>query len=81
MNYIRATLRYAPLRRGWKIIDKVPLLLIWGTRDGALSLEMAELSRKYAKNFSLKLIEGASHWVQQDAPELVNTCMKEYLES
>ena len=30
------------------------------------------MSRLYAANFQVKFIEGASHWVQQDEPELVN---------
>ena len=72
MNYIRASLRQ-PSRIGQKKVPEgVSVLLIWGTRDGALSKEMAEMSRAYAEDFQLKFIEGASHWVQQDEPELVN---------
>ena len=60
-------------------IGGVPIQLIWGTRDGALSLEMAERSRNYAKNLTLKFIEGASHWVQQDEPKMVNENILKFL--
>ncbi len=82
MNYIRAYLRNSSFtpRTTRKIIENVPLLLLWGTKDGALSTGMAELSRKYVKDFTLNLVDGASHWVQQDAPELVNKYMTEFLD-
>ena len=72
MNYIRASLRKPSEIAKKKVPSSVPVLLIWGTRDGALSTELAEMSRAYAANFQLKFIEGASHWVQQDEPTLVN---------
>ncbi len=74
MNYIRCALRRPDLgatsRR--RVTERVPTLLIWGTRDGALSQQLAEKSRDCAADMRLVYIEGASHWVQQDEPELVN---------
>lgn len=72
MNYIRATLRGLNDTSRPSPIEQVPVLLVWGTRDGALSQEMAELSRDYVTNFTLQYVEGASHWVQQDEPDVVN---------
>ena len=82
MNYIRAALRPEMSDKTAKLptlIEQVPVMLIWGTRDGALTKGMAESSRKYAKDFQLEFIDGASHWVQQDEPEIVNKLMKEFL--
>jgi len=56
-----------------------PTLIIWGTADAALEKEMANGSIKYCQNATVRLIEGASHWVQQDRPELCNQYMREFL--
>ena len=80
MNYIRASFRYGQMKCLKNPIDGVPICLIWGTRDGALSMGMAEKSREFSKNFDLKYIEGASHWVQQDEPEKVNSYILRFLE-
>lgn len=76
MNYIRALLRYDSMTTA---IQGVPILLIWGTGDGALSKDMVELSREYSNNFRARYIEGASHWVQQEEADIVNGYMKDFL--
>ena len=80
MNYIRASMQgfTKPEELGTKIMD-IPILMLWGTKDGVLSWEMAELSRDYAEHYQLVPIHGASHWVQQDAPDIVNQHMKTFL--
>ncbi|CAH1786974.1 unnamed protein product [Owenia fusiformis] len=83
MNYIRAGLKggmgsKADRPRG---PIETPVLLLWGTEDGALESEMAELSGKYCTAFTLKWIGGASHWVQQDQPEEVNNQMRRFLQA
>ena len=79
MNYIRAALRGLNGRTDRTKIDKTPVMLLWGTRDGALSNQMATYSADYVTNFTLHFIEGASHWVQQDEPEVVNNHITEFL--
>lgn len=82
MNYIRAAVRGLNDGRGTprkNIEASLPLLLLWGTNDGALSKEMAELSKNYADNMTLQYVEGASHWVQQDEPEIVNQHLWDFL--
>ena len=80
MNYVRATIRGLNSEKGLsKKIDNLRLLLIWGTNDGALSNEMAEMSLEYANNIQLKFVEGASHWVQQDEPSIVNQYLDQFL--
>ena len=53
--------------------------MVWGTKDGALDAKMAELSAGYVEDYTLKYVEGASHWVQQDDPARVNSLIREFL--
>ena len=80
MNYIRAGLRFKSEYGTKKVPESVPVYLIWGTQDGALNKEMATLSGNYAGNLKIKFIEGASHWVQQDEPKLVNEYIWNFLQ-
>jgi len=56
-----------------------PTMIIWGTLDAALVKEMANGSAQYCQKATVRLVEGASHWVQQDRPELCNQYMREFL--
>nr|XP_053634009.1 epoxide hydrolase 4-like [Cherax quadricarinatus] len=60
---------------------RVPTLVIWGTDDLALSKPLAKLSSQECESGELKFVEGASHWVQQDSPDIVNTLIQQYLDS
>lgn len=59
---------------------EMPTLIIWGTGDGALDIEAAEHSLTTLRNGTMKKIAGASHWVQQDEPEIVNQYITEFLD-
>ena len=57
-----------------------PVLLLWGEQDAFLEQEMAEACRIYIRNhFRLNIISGASHWLQQDQPDIVNTLIWTFL--
>ncbi len=56
-----------------------PTLLVWGTKDGALEQKTAELSGRYVEDLTLEWVEGASHWVQQEEPVLVNAAIRRFL--
>ena len=43
--------------------------------EASLATEAQQLHR----NCTLKFIEGASHWVQQDEPDIVNDHMRKFL--
>jgi len=58
---------------------KPPTLIVWGTKDAYLENELASQSLKYCQNGKLHAIEGASHWVQFDRPDLVNPVVREFL--
>lgn len=79
INYIRAGLMYrTPPRLSQKITR--PVLLIWGCQDLALETGSAEQSKEYAYDIKVKYIKEASHWVQMDHPEEVNTYIRGFLE-
>lgn len=71
VNYYRALLRY-PNDQLLSTVT-VPVLIIWGCKDGAIGEELADASAKCCTNVQLKKIPNASHWVQQDAPDEVNS--------
>ena len=58
----------------------MPTLIIWGDRDSALEKPLAKLSSEVCKGkVTIKYVEGASHWVQMDRPDLVNKHIREFL--
>lgn len=44
-----------------------PTLIVWGSEDGALGPELARGHERFAKDVRVEVMDGASHWVQQDA--------------
>jgi len=67
---------------GAKLRDiKVPTLAIFGTADTALSVSAARDSAKYVRDYKLELLEGISHWVQQQAPEDVNRLIEDFIKN
>uniref|UniRef100_A0A8D2PG59 Epoxide hydrolase 4 n=1 Tax=Zosterops lateralis melanops TaxID=1220523 RepID=A0A8D2PG59_ZOSLA len=58
----------------------MPTLLLWGERDAFMEVEMAEITRIYVKNhFRLTILSEASHWLQQDQPDIVNKLIWTFL--
>ena len=58
---------------------EVPTLMIWGEQDLALDIALTEGYCPLVRDFTLVRLPDASHWVQQDAPEAVNTAMVDWL--
>jgi len=59
---------------------EVRTLHIFGTADKYLTVSAAQDSAKYVKNYQLELLDGVSHWVQQEAPQEVNKIMETFLQ-
>jgi pimeloyl-ACP methyl ester carboxylesterase len=83
INYYRA-LRYSlptrgQLRRMERTILEVPTLMIWGEKDTALGKELTYGTDKLVRDFTLRYLPDASHWVQQEAPETVNAMIEAWL--
>jgi len=58
---------------------KVRTLEIFGTADKYLALGGAKGSSKYVADHRLELLDGVSHWVQQEAPDRVNGIIQNFL--
>ena len=80
INWYRAAARNRTLTSGedYPVID-VPTLLIWGEADAALDIATTQGTGRYVGDFTLRRLPGVSHWVQQEAPEAVNTILETWL--
>jgi pimeloyl-ACP methyl ester carboxylesterase len=81
LNWYRAAARggmAAQLRRGLPKIE-IPTLMIWGEEDVALGKETTYGTHRYVTDLRLEYLPGASHWVQQDAPDRVNALLETFL--
>jgi pimeloyl-ACP methyl ester carboxylesterase len=56
-----------------------PTLMIWGEQDTALGVELAAGTDEYVADLTLRYLPNASHWVQQDQPDVVNAMLAAYL--
>jgi len=77
LNWYRAALRARP-RWPPDLRVHVPTLLIWGTQDRFLGVEMAQPSIDLCDDGRLVLIDEATHWVQHEEPERVNGLLLEH---
>jgi pimeloyl-ACP methyl ester carboxylesterase len=82
INYYRALVRGGGGRRllahDPPKID-VPTLMLWGTGDVALGVELTRGTREFVPDFTLRYLDGVGHWVQQEAPEEVNRLLEGWL--
>lgn len=82
LNYYRSALLQAD-EQEWKREDKrtitLPTMVLWGDQDKALDKSLLNGLDEFVENLSIKMIEGASHWVQQDKPVIVNRHIREFL--
>lgn len=74
INYYRASVRRGPwaARRILRVIE-APTLVIWGEHDRYLGSELAEPDRHWVPNCQISRFLDASHWVQVDRPDRVNS--------
>jgi len=87
MNYYRCALTKES-RDFWKDPEnqkkrqliKVRTLQIFGTEDKYLTVEGAQATAKFVEDHRLELIKRASHWVQQEVPDRVNSLIQEFLD-
>jgi epoxide hydrolase 4 len=79
INWYRAAARHPDfMREPWAKIE-IPTLVIWGEADAALGLETLEGTDAFVADLQIKRLPGVSHWVQQEAPEVVNALMADWL--
>ncbi|MFO7583482.1 MAG: alpha/beta hydrolase [Anaerolineales bacterium] len=77
INWYRALIRFRPsMPRGVRL--QMPVRILWGKNDLALSPEMAQNSLKYCVNGELFYFENATHWVQHDEAEAISKHLLEF---
>lgn len=81
LNYYRCMFSVPLSKESAKTPIAVPTLIIWGDDDGALETAMADDHASLVSDLTVRHIPNCSHWVQQDAPDLVNKYMREWLEA
>ncbi len=57
-----------------------PVMIVWGEADVALDLICLEGTERYVRNLTLHRLPGVTHWVQQDAPDIVNVHLRAFLQ-
>jgi pimeloyl-ACP methyl ester carboxylesterase len=59
---------------------EVPTMILWGTGDAYMSPMLLERSlAKVSGPATVHRLEGVSHWVQQEVPDVVNAHLLEFL--
>ncbi len=81
LNYYRAAIRGGFLRQQRLVYPRieVPTLMLWGERDVALTKRLSFGTAHFAPDLVQRYLPDASHWVQQDQPELVNRLLEAWL--
>ena len=82
LNYYRALVRGGGGRRQQRLghpVIETPTLMIWGERDTALGKETTYGTQLFVPNLTLRYLPNVSHWVQQEAPEMVNAILEAWL--
>jgi len=82
VNYYRALVRGGGMKRlrkrGYPSVE-TPTLMIWGEQDAALGKELTFGTERHVKQFTIRYLPNASHWVQQDDPETVNEMLRAWV--
>lgn len=80
INYYRAAVQYPLRAKQTRLKVRCPTLVIWGQRDKALGVELTRHFPSIVEGpYTIKFIPDVGHWVQQEAPELVNKYILEFL--
>jgi epoxide hydrolase 4 len=53
--------------------------MVWGEDDVALTKETTFGTDEYVSDLTIRYLPRVSHWVQQEAPEIVNPMIKAFL--
>lgn len=80
INYYRALIRRPDARDVGNGMVDVPTLILWGERDLAIDIHCLDGTEQYVPELTVRRFPNASHWVQQDAPDAVNSELRSWLE-
>jgi pimeloyl-ACP methyl ester carboxylesterase len=79
INYYRAALPWPDDLYGQPQSVSAPTLLIWGEQDRYLGLDLTERLESWVPDLQVERIPDASHWVQNDVPQIVNRLLVDFL--
>ena len=79
LNWYRAIRLQSSRALNLAQVIEVPTLVVWGERDIALDPICLNGTERYVRDLKVKRLPDVSHWVQQDAPQLVNELLQEFL--
>ncbi len=77
LNYYRAVFRYRPA--GTTQMIRASTLMIWGEEDVALGKSLTYGLEQWVSDLRIHYIPNCGHWVQNEAPEEVNTQLLEFI--
>ncbi len=76
INWYRAALRTTAPAGDPRI--EIPVLILWGARDTALSADLAQLSLQCCKNGKLTIFPEATHWLQHEEPTAISSALSAF---
>jgi pimeloyl-ACP methyl ester carboxylesterase len=79
INYYRAAARGRDALFPRRSRIETPTLMIWGEEDKVLGKELTIGTEDFVEHLTLRYVPNASHWVQQEAPEIVNALLEAWL--
>jgi epoxide hydrolase 4 len=79
LNWYRAARRLPAKVKQAPPRNAIPTLVIWGAKDFALGRELAQRSIDLCNDGRVVFLENASHWVQHEEPDRVNTLLQDFL--
>jgi pimeloyl-ACP methyl ester carboxylesterase len=79
-NWYRAMMQTAPVRLVSQRIT-VPTLMLWGVKDIALGIELAQPSIDLCNDGRIEFFHQASHWVHHEESERVNNFIVEFMKA
>ncbi len=80
LNWYRAAARY-PASFGNVRSTSVPTLLLWAEEDRALGKSLTYGLDQWVNDLKVHYIPNCGHWVQNEAPEEVNTQLLEFMKT
>jgi pimeloyl-ACP methyl ester carboxylesterase len=80
LNWYRASFGNSKLRNEKFKIIEVPTLMIWGEKDRALGIHCTVGTETLVKDFTMRYISDAGHFVNEDKPDQVNDILSAWLQ-
>lgn len=69
------------IENGLAQFGMTPTLLLWGMRDPVLTESVLRVWQQKFPHATTRQIEDASHFLQEDAPEMILDCIEEFLQA